>query len=302
MRVLVTGASGLIGAALCDALLARGDEVVGLSRDSQRARSTNPTVAWHTWNPLTERPPAEALEGVDAVVNLIGESINQRWTEEAKQRIRASRVDATRNLLQGLAAADPRPRTLISQSAVGYYGPRGEAIIDESTTPGDSFDAQLCVEWEAAAEEAKALGMRLVITRMAPVLSTDGGLLKELLLPFRLGVGGPLAGGAQYMPSIELDDAVALLLWALDEPSVSGALNVTVPEPVTNREFSKALGRALGRPAVMPVPKLVLNVRLGAELAQAALGSQRIVPRRALDLGYELRHPNVDAAIRAALR
>jgi uncharacterized protein (TIGR01777 family) len=301
MRVLVTGASGLIGAALSDFLLARGDEVAGLTRNPERARKTNPTVTWHSWDPLSERPPAAALAGVDAVVNLIGESINQRWTDEAKKRIRASRVDATRNLLQGLAAASPRPQTLISQSAVGYYGDHGEAIVDESSRPGDSFDARLCVDWEAAAAEASDLGMRLAITRTAPVLSSEGGLLKELLLPFRLGVGGPLAGGSQYMPVVSIDDAVGLLVWALDTPGVSGPLNVTLPNPVTNREFSKALGRALHRPAVVPVPKFVVQARLGSELAETALGSQRIVPRRANDLGYRFRHPEVESALAAAL-
>jgi uncharacterized protein (TIGR01777 family) len=301
MRVLITGASGLIGSALCDALLARGDEVAALSRDPERARGTNPTVTWHAWDPLRERPPAAAFAGVDAVVNLIGESINQRWTDDAKQRIYASRVDATRSLLQGLAGADPRPRTLISQSAVGYYGDRGEAIVDESTDPGSTFDARLCVDWEAAAAEADSLGMRLAITRMAPVLSADGGLLKELLVPFKLGVGGPLAGGGQYMPLIEIDDAVGMLLWAIDNENVTGALNATLPQPVTNREFSKALGAALHRPAVMPVPKFVIAARLGSELAGSALGSQRVVPRRALDLGYRFRHPEVGGALAAAL-
>lgn len=302
MRVLVTGASGMIGSALCDALLARGDEVAGLTRSPGQARRTNPTVSWHAWDPLRERPPADAFAGADAVVNLIGESINQRWTDEAKQRIYVSRVDATRNLLQGLASADPRPRTLVSQSAVGYYGDHGEAIIDESTPPGSTFDARLCVDWEAAAEEADALGMRLAVMRMAPVLSAAGGLLAELLLPFKLGIGGPLAGGKQFMPVIEIDDAVGMLIWAIDNDSVSGPLNATLPQPVTNREFSKALGKALNRPAVMPVPKLIVAARLGSELARSALGSQRVVPRRALDLGYRFRHPQVDSALDAALR
>ncbi len=301
MRVLVTGASGLIGSALCDALLVRGDDVVGLSRNPEAARTTNPKVTWHAWNPASERPPAIAIDESDAVVNLAGESINQRWTAEAKARIRSSRVDATRNLIQGLAAAQSRPSTLISQSAVGYYGDRGEAIIDESTGPGSAFDAQLCVDWEGAAGEAADLGMRLVINRCGLALSGEGGLLKELLTPFKLGVGGPLAGGRQYMPWIALDDVVGLLLWALDNERVEGTLNGSAPEPVSNRDFSKALGRAIGRPAVMPVPKLALKARLGGELAESALASQRVVPRRALDLGFKFRHSEVEGAIRAAL-
>lgn len=301
MRVLVTGASGLLGSALCDALLGRGDEVAGLSRDPGRARAANPAVAWHAWEAASERPPPEAIAGADAVVNLVGEPINQRWTDEAKRRIRASRVDATRNLVQGLAAADPRPRVLVSQSAVGYYGDRGEATVDESTGPGTSFDARLCTEWEAAARRAEELGMRLVVTRTGLVLDGRGGLLTELLPPFRLGVGGPLAGGRQYMPWVHVADVVGMIGWALRTGEARGVLNLTAPEPVTNREFSKALGRVLGRPAVMPVPKLALRARLGSELAGAALASQCVIPRRALDLGYEFRFTDVEAALRDAL-
>lgn len=290
----------MIGSAVCDALLARGDQVVGLTRDPDRARPTNPTVDWFAWNPSTERPPGEAVEGTGGVINLVGETINQRWTDEAKRRIRASRVDATRNLVQGIQAASERPRVLISQSGVGYYGDRGETIVDEAAGPGASFDARLTVEWEAAAKEAEA-DLRVVVTRSGLVLTRRGGLLAELLLPFKLGVGGPIAGGSQYMPWITLDDEVAVLLWALDNEQVSGTINATAPEPVTNREFSKALGRALGRPAVMPIPKLALTARFGSELAEAVTGGQRAVPRRALDLGYEFRHPDVDTALRAAL-
>jgi uncharacterized protein (TIGR01777 family) len=189
VRILVTGASGLIGSGVCDALLARGDEVVGLSRDPSRAAGSNPTVSWHAWDPALERPPEESLLGVDAVVNLVGESLNQRLTPEAKQRIRDSRDRATKNLVDALAGARERPRVLVSQSAVGYYGERGEALVDESSEPGQDFLAQVCVAWEAAAREAESAGIRTVVTRSAPVLDAGEGLLKELLLPFRLGVG-----------------------------------------------------------------------------------------------------------------
>lgn len=300
MRVLVTGASGLIGRALCDALLARADEVIGLSRDPERARSTNPKVRWMGWNAPAERPPAEALEGTDAVVNLIGETLNQRWTEEAKHRIRVSRIDATRNLIQGVQASTNGPRAMVSQSAVGYYGDRGETIVDEAAGPGSSFDARLVVDWEAAAREAEA-DLRLVIVRSGLALNKEGGLLGELLLPFKLGVGGPIAGGRQYMSWISLEDEVGILLWALDHETVIGTINATSPEPATNREFSKALGRALGRPAVMPVPKLAVAARMGREAADVFAGGQRVVPRRALDLGYQFRHRDLDSALRAAL-
>jgi uncharacterized protein len=300
MRVLVTGASGLIGTAVCDALLARGDEVVGLSRNPDGARERNRKVRWMAWSPASERPPEEALAGTDAVVNLVGAPINQRWTEESKRRIRASRIDATHNLVQGIQATSGGPRVMVSQSAVGYYGDRGETIVDEAAGPGSAFDSRVVVDWEAAAKEAEG-DLRLVILRTGLVLTKEGGLLKELLLPFRLGVGGPLAGGRQYMSWIAIDDEVGLILWALDTEGVSGTLNATGPEPVTNREFSKALGRALGRPAVVPAPKLAVTLRFGGEAAESLTGGARVVPRRALDLGYRFRHPDVDSALRAAL-
>ncbi len=302
MRVLVTGASGFIGSAVCDALLARGDETVGLTRDPKRAREGNPTVTWHAWNPTAERPPASALTGVDAVVNLIGEPIDQRWTEAAKRRIRDSRERSTKNLVDAISATDPRPKVLVSQSGVGYYGDRGEAVVDESTGPGSTFDAQVCVAWEAAAREAEKVGVRVVVVRTGLVLDPEHGLLKQLLLPFKLGVGGPLAGGAQYMPWIHVHDEVRLLLWALDTDQASGTYNAAAPNPVTNREFSKALGRVLGRPAVVPVPKLALRVRFGDELGEVAAGGQRTVPRRALDAGFEFRHPELEPALGDLLR
>ncbi len=302
MRVLITGASGSLGSAVCDALLGRGDEIVGLSRNPERARQRNPTVTWHAWNPTAERPPASALEGVDGVVNLIGEPIDQRWNEAAKRRIRDSRERATKNLVDAMSATEPRPGTLVSQSGVGYYGDRGDALVDESTGPGSSFDAEVCVAWEEAAREAEKIGVRVVVTRTGLVLDPEHGLLKQLLLPFRLGIGGPLAGGSQYMPWIHVDDEVRLLLWALDTDRASGTYNATAPNPVTNREFSKALGRALGRPAVVPLPKLALKLRFGGELGEVTSGGQRAVPRRAVDDGFEFRHPELEPALRDLLR
>jgi uncharacterized protein (TIGR01777 family) len=302
MRVLVTGASGMIGTAVCDALLARGDEAVGLSRDPERASRMNPKVAWHAWQPASERPPDEALAGLDGAINLIGEEINQRLTPEAKRRISESRERATKNLVDGLVAAAPRPRVLVSQSAVGYYGDAGEAIVDESAPPGTDFLAQLVQRWEDAARPAEEAGIRLVILRSAPVLDRSGGLLRQILLPFRLGLGGPIASGRQYMAWIHRDDEVGLILWALDTDSVSGVFNATAPNPVTNREFSKALGRALRRPAIVPVPKAAVAALRGGELADAVTSSLRTVPRRALDAGYRFRHTEVEPALRAALR
>lgn len=301
MKVLVTGASGLIGSALCDALFARGDDVVGLTRDPGRARRTNPRVTWHRWEPTLERPDPAAFEGVGGVVHLVGERIDQRWTDEAKQRIMESRRQGTHNLVQGIEALGSKPRVMVSQSAVGYYGDRGTEEVDESDGPGSSFDSEVVQAWENAAQKLDGNNVRLVIARSAPVLTAKGGMLKEMLMPFKLGVGGPLAGGNQYLPWIHIEDEVGILLWALDEERVSGAINATAPDPVTNKEFSKALGRALNRPALMPVPGLVLDLKFGREFGQVLRGGQRVIPKRTLELGYEFQHPDLDEALRDLL-
>ncbi len=301
MKVLVTGASGLIGSALCDSLLDRGDDVVGLTRNPPKARRAKPGIEWHPWEPTLERPPAAAFDGVDGVVNLVGERINQRWTEEAKRKIMESRRTATHNLVGTIAGLERRPPVLVSQSAVGYYGDHGDAIVDESTGPGSSFDSEVVEAWEQAAREVEGTGVRLAILRSGQILDPHGGMLAELLTPFKLGVGGPLAGGAQFISWIHRDDEVGLLLWALDNDEVSGVLNATAPNPATNRDFSKALGRALGRPAVMPVPGFVLDLKFGGELGKVLRGGQRVVPKRALELGYEFKHPNLDEALRDLL-
>ena len=302
MRVLVTGATGAIGSAVCDALLARGDEVAGLSRTPEKARQTNPTVKWHAWDPTTERPPAAAFAGVDAVVNLIGEEINQRWNEEVKKRIRETRIRATKNLVDGMLAADPRPKTLISGAAVGYYGlENGDRILDEDSAPGSDFLAQVVVDWETAAAEATKGGVRVATVRTGLILEPESGLLKQLLPVFKLGGGGPLAGGDQYMPWIHIDDEVALILWALDSPAVSGPVNAAAPNPVRNKEFSKTLGKVLKRPAFFPAPKFAVTAMRGGEVADFVTASLRVVPRRSLDKGFSFRHPDLEPALRDLL-
>ena len=301
MRVLVTGASGFLGSAVCDALLARGDETVGLTRDPQRARQGNPTVTWHAWNPATERPPASAWRVSTASSTWLASrstSAGPRLPSNGS----ATAASVPPRTWWTRSRRRPRPKTLVSQSAVGYYGDRGEAVVDESTGPGSTFDAEVCVAWEAAAHAAEQVGVRVVVVRTGLVLDPEHGLLKQLLLPFKLGVGGPLAGGAQYVPWIHVDDEVRLLLWALDTGQASGTYNAAAPNPVTNREFSKALGRVLGRPAIVPVPKLALKARFGDELGEVAAGGQRTIPRRALDAGFEFRHPEVEPALRDLLR
>jgi uncharacterized protein len=301
VRVLVTGASGLIGAALCDALRNRGDEVVGLSRDPAKARAAEPAIAWHAWEPTLERPAAEAFDGVEGIVHLLGEKIDQRWSEEAKRKIMETRRTGTHNLVQAIAGLQRRPAVLVSQSAVGYYGDRGDAIVDETTGPGTSFDSEVTQAWEKAAHEVEASGVRLVITRTGQVLDASGGLLKELLVPFKLGVGGPIAGGEQYLSWIHAEDEVGILLWALDHEDVSGVVNATSPNPATNRDLSKALGSALGRPALVPVPGFVLDLKFGGEFGKVLRGGQRVIPKRAMELGYRFKHPDLDEALRDLL-
>jgi uncharacterized protein len=298
VRVLVTGASGLIGSALCDALFARGDHVVGLSRNPSRARQANPRVTWHKWEPTLERPDPAAFEGVEGVVHLLGEPIDQKWTDEAKQRILESRRQGTHNLVQAIEALETPPKVLVSQSGVGHYGDRGDEVVDESDGPGDSFDAQVTVAWEAAAHELDATDVRLVVVRTGQVLAPEGGMLGEMLTPFKLGVGGPIAGGEQYLSWIHIDDEVGILLWALDNEKVDGTINATAPQPATNKDFSKALGRALNRPAIVPVPGLVLDLKFGKEFGQVLRGGQRAIPKRTQELGYSFKYPDLDEALK----
>jgi uncharacterized protein (TIGR01777 family) len=302
MRVTVTGATGRIGSALVAALRGRGDDVTVLSRDPERAAAKlGAGVAAARWDPAAGPAPADALAARDAVVHLAGEDVGQRWTSEAKRRIRESREVGTRNLVEGLRAADPRPSLLVSASASGYYGARGDERVDESAGPGDDFLARVCAIWEREAQRAAELGTRVIPVRTGIVLDREAGALARMLPPFRAGVGGPVAGGRQWMPWIHLDDEVGMLLAALDSEAFDGPLNASAPEPVTNAEFSRALGRALRRPAFAPVPRLALRALYG-EMAQIVVEGVRMVPARAAELGYRFRHPHLDEALRSALR
>ena len=299
MKVLITGASGALGTVVTEALLSRGDSVVGLTRDPEAAKQKQPAVTWHAWEPTLERPPDEAFDGVDGVINLVGEKIDQRWTDEAKKRIMESRRSGTRNLVAAIAGLERKPQVLVSQSAIGYYGDRGDTIVDESDGGGSGdFAAEVVGAWETAAREIEGTGVRLVIVRTGLVLDPESGMLKRLLLPFKAGVGGPLAGGRQYMSWVHIDDEIGVLLWALDNESVEGVVNAAAPDPVTNKDFSKALGRALHRPAFMPVPGFAVDAILGREAAEhTAKSSIRVMPTRTRELGYEFRHPQLEGAL-----
>jgi uncharacterized protein len=273
MRVAITGASGVIGSRLDAALRARGDEVIAVPRGGV--------------------PPA-----ADAVVHLAGEPIAQRWTAAAKREIRASRAEGTARLVESLRAAPPR--VLVSASATGYYGPRGPERLDEHASPGTDFLAEVCRAWEEAAHGAEASGVRVAIMRTGVVLDRAGGALAKMLPFFRRGIGGPVAGGGQYSSWIALEDLVGLYLAAIDRDDWSGPFNATAPEPVTNRDFSRALGRVVGRPAVLPVPGFAIRALYG-EMATVVTTGQRAIPARALELGFEFRHPGLDDALRTAL-
>lgn len=303
MRVVITGSTGTIGRALARALHARGDDVTALSRNLQRAAEALGDAAQvHEWaEPKQTPPPREALAGADAVVNLMGEPIAQRWTEPIRREIRESRVLSTRMLVEAFRALadDERPGVLVSQSAVGYYGPRDARPVDEDAEPGSDFVARVVVDWEREARSASP-PLRVVITRTGVVLSPRGGALAKMLPFFRLGLGGPVAGGEQYVPWVHLDDVVGAILLALDNGAADGPLNVTAPNPVTNRDFSRALGRALGRPAVLPVPGAALRLLFG-EMAEVVTTGQRALPVRLGPLGYRFRHPQVEPALRDVL-
>ena len=303
MRVTVTGASGLIGAALVAELREHGAEITVLSRDPSRVRVATGVEAVG-WDPLSEPAPVEALAGADAVVHLAGENIAQRWSGQAKRAILQSRVAGTRNLLAGLEAAGlesgQRPWTLISGSAIGYYGAHGEEPLDEDAPPGSDFLAETCVAWETEAQQATALGMRVVLMRTGVVLDRDGGALRKMLPPFQLGIGGPVAGGAQYISWIHREDLLGIIGAALEDERWSGPVNGTAPGPVSNRDFSHALGHALHRPALLPVPGIALRALYG-EMAAIVTTGARVMPAKALVLGYRFRHPELDEALRSAL-
>jgi uncharacterized protein (TIGR01777 family) len=299
-RVTLTGATGLIGPQLLKALRSGGSEVTILTRNPDRAREKLGEVEAVAWDLMSEPAPAEALAGRDAVVHLAGEPVAQRWSAKVKRAIHESRVQGTRNLIEGIRAAEPRPGTLVSSSAIGYYGAHGEEPLDEEAPAGRDFLAQVCADWEAEAARATELGLRVVQVRTGVVLDSSGGALAKMLPPFRLGVGGPVAGGRQYISWIHTADLVGLMLAALGDRRWSGPINATAPEPLRNSDFSHVLGKVLKRPSLLPVPGFALQLLYG-EMAEIVTTGARVVPAKGLVLSYDFQHPELKEALRSAL-
>jgi len=295
MKLAVTGASGLIGGALVPFLTASGHELLRLVRRAPKAKDEA------RWDPEQGAIDAAALEGVNAVVHLAGENIAEgRWTEAKKARLRSSRVGPTRLLCETLAGLKHKPKVLVSASAVGYYGDRGDAWLTETDAPADDFLGRLSVDWENAAEPARQAGIRVVHPRIGIVLSPAGGALAKMLPPFKAGVGGVVGPGTQYMSWITLDDLVSVIHHLLDRSDVAGPVNAATPVPVTNAELTKTLGRVLGRPTIVPVPAFALRLALG-EMAEAVLASTRLRPERLLATGFTFRFPDLASALRHVL-
>ena len=295
MRIAITGASGFIGRRLVQQL--SGHSLIVFSRAA--TLKLPPGAAVSVWDPMSGPPRAEALQGADAVIHLAGEPVAQRWTAAAKQRIHDSRVTGTRHLVQALARMDNPPAALICASAIGYYGSRGDEVLSEASPPGAGFLPNVCVAWEREADTALPLGMRVAKIRIGIVLDPLGGALASMLPPFRAGVGGPLGPGRQWMSWIHLDDLVRLIIHTVEQP-LSGPINAVAPGPVRNSEFTRALGRALHRPAFLPLPGFALKVLFG-EMAEVLLGSQRVIPFAAEASGFRFAYPQLDAALRDLL-
>jgi uncharacterized protein len=301
-RIVLTGGTGLIGRHLYRELRGRGDDVTVLARNPERAARMFPDAALvQLWAPGVAGAWRQSMDGADAVIHLAGEPLDgERWSDPYKRRLRESRIIGTREIADAVLAAVRPPAVFLSASAVGYYGDTAEATVEESAPAGADFLASLCVDWEAEARRVSATGARLVILRNGVVLAGDGGALEKLLTPFRMFAGGPVGSGAQWMSWIHIADTVGIILHALDRADLSGAVNAVAPEPVRNRDFAVALGRALRRPAGLQVPSFLLRLAVG-EMSDVLLGGQRAIPRRVLDSGYVFRHQDLAAALRDLL-
>ena len=306
MQIFVMGGTGLIGSSLVDRLTERGDRVVVLTR-----RPTHAQARWGSQctivegDPMKAGPWMQAAKDCDAVINLVGESIfARRWNDEFKKLLRDSRINSTQNVVQALAQSPKtpagNPKVLVNGSAIGYYGPCGDEELTEDTLAGSDMLAQLAFEWELVTNPAEAAEVRVVRIRTGVVLDKDGGALSQMLTPFKLGLGGPVGSGKHWFSWIHIDDEVGIILLALDNPQTVGPLNATAQHPVTSKEFSKALGRALHRPAILPAPPFMLKLRFG-EVADILTTGQRVIPAKALALGYQFKFPDIDGALKNLL-
>jgi uncharacterized protein (TIGR01777 family) len=315
MKILMTGATGLVGTALTESLVGDGHRVVRLSRpgpqDKSSRRMTGVTdVVWDAKAAangaglgLADGPARSQVEGADAVVNLAGASVaGGRWTEKRKAVLRSSRIETTRGLISMMRGLSAAPKVLVSASAMGIYGSRGDEVLTEESAPGEDFLSGLAVEWEIEAQKAESLGMRVVFARFGVILAKRGGALPAMMRPFQFFVGGRMGSGEQWISWVTLQDVVGILRMALENAAVSGAINVVSPQPVRNAEFAKELGRAMHRPAVVPAPAFALRLALGTEMAEGMLlGSQRVEPQRLTQLGYRFQHSDLSSALDAVL-
>ena len=302
-KIIVTGATGLIGSKLVARLAGRGDEVIAFVRNPARDRARVPQadryVEWHARHVGGEW--REAIDGADGIINLAGAPIAERWTDERKQKIYDSRVLGTRHLVEAIAGADRKPAVLVNGSAVGYYGASTSEVVNEFSPSGDDFMGHVCKDWEDEALRAEEHGTRVAVIRTGIVLSPDGGALAKLLPPFKWFVGGPFGSGDQPWPWVHIDDLLDLMLFALDNETVRGPLIGAAPDGITNREFSKALGRVLGRPAILPVPPFVLRLILGKG-AVTVLCGQRVWPERTLKSGFDFTWKDIEGGLRDLLK
>ena len=295
MKVLIAGASGLIGSALIPALSAEGSEVTRLVRTSAGAGE----IEWH---PNNDQIDATKLEGFDAIINFAGENIAAgRWTDDQKRKIRDSRVNGTHLLSEAIAKLKHRPKVFLCASATGIYGDRGDEALDEQSDSGGGFLAGVCREWEKATEPAIEAGVRTVQLRFGPILAREGGMLAKLLTPFKMGMGGRIGPGTQYISWVAIDDAVNAIMLALKDESIRGPLNIVSPNPVTNEEFTKTLGHVLSRPTALAMPAFAVRLAFGEMADEMLLTSQRVIPKKLNDAGYEFQQPELEGALRKHL-
>lgn len=303
MRVLVTGATGFIGKRVVNYLLNSGDEVVVLTRNVAEARNKlGEKCHYYEWKETTGTlPPEEAFRGVEGIINLMGEGIaEKRWSEEQKKKIYDSRIMSTGNLIKRIEGLQERPQVFVSASAIGIYGDRGEEEISEESSPAHDFLAKVCIDWEAVANKAKELGLRVVLVRTGVVLGPNGGALKKMLPAFKFGAGGVIGDGHQYMSWIHVDDLAQMYVTCLKNPEVQGAVNGTAPHPVSNKEFTKTLGKTLHRPTIAAVPAFVLKLIFG-EMSKVLLAGAKVIPRKIREKNFNFQYPTLDRALDQAV-